>query len=76
MKNRQSVERRKKQTSLDLIPKTILAEARNIVFSFPELSYEGQLKKLQERVYGNSVSLLAVSPSHLPMALNEARKVF
>lgn len=76
MKNRQGIERRKKQTALDLIPKNIMTEARNVVFSFPELPYEGQLKKLQERVYENSGSLLAVSPSHLPMALNEALKAF
>ena len=77
MKLRQHKERLKKAKAQDLIPKAVILEARNIVFSFPHASYEEQLLKINDRLYNSGQPRpQAMSPSHISMALNEALKTF
>lgn len=77
MKLHQHKERLKKAKGQDLIPKEVMLEARNIVFSFPHDSYEEQLSKINNRLYGSGqIRPQAMSPTHTSMALNEALKTF
>lgn len=62
--------------SIDSIPKEVLREARNVVFSFPNDSYEEKLRKLDQRVYGSANIPQVVNPRHVSMALDEALKTF
>lgn len=68
--------RQRKEQATDLIPKGILLEARNIVFSCPQDSYEEKLRKLNERVYSSSLGQWVINPRHTSMALDEALKTF
>lgn len=74
MKNQK--ERLKKVKPIDLIPKEVMAVARDVVFSFPNDPYEEKLRKVNERVYKNRTLPLAINPSHTSLALDEAMKTF
>lgn len=69
-------ERAKKQTSEDLIPKNVIREAENVVFSIPTASYEEQLRQVNKRVYAPDNVAQAINPRHTEMALNMARQAF
>jgi hypothetical protein len=76
MKLHQHKERMKKMKPKDLIPKEVMLEARNVVFSLPHASYEEKLRKIDERVYGSGKFPQVVNPRHISMALDEALKTF